>query len=175
MLSVLLVFGALVAALNWEAMRTPLRLELLVGSLDVAVGWVVLSAALVPALVLLLAGLLDQARSLRRLDVLERRLDDARTAAERARSAELEALQAELEAKLEAVRAALEGQAQGSETRLDARFDALEASLGERFEELRERVVRVRDELAADIAETEDTLLRGRVGPVRDPEEPDDA
>jgi hypothetical protein len=174
LLTVLLVLGALVAALNWEAMRRTVPLQLLYGTVDVAVGWLVLIAALVPALVLLLAGLLDQSRALRRVDALERRLEEARGAAERARSIEIEALERHLGERLETLRAALEGVAQGSEARLEARFEVFENALGGRLEELRERVVLVRDELAADIAEAEDTLLRGRASSLPE-EEPDDA
>ena len=162
LLTVLLVLGALVAALNWTEMRATLQLELLFGAVDVSVGLVVLIAAVVPALVLLLAGLLDQARALRRVDALERRLEEARAAAERARTVEIEALGRTLEERIDALRAGVDGVVQGSEARLEARFEGLETALGDRLDDLRERVVLVRDELAADIAEAEDTLLRGR-------------
>lgn len=161
-LTVLLVLGALIAALNWEVMRTPLRLELLAGVVQVSVGLVVLIVAVVPALVLLLAGLLDQARSLRRVDVLERRLEEARAAAERARTAEIETLERVLQERFETLRAGLEGVVQGTEARLEARLEVVEAGLGGRLEDLRERVILVRDEIAADIAEAEDALLRRR-------------
>jgi hypothetical protein len=175
LLTVLLVLGALVAALNWEAMRATLRLELLVGVVELALGWVVLLAALVPAVVLLLAGLLDQSRALRRVDALERQLDQARTAVERARSAEIEALERSLDERFEAARAGFEGALHGSESRLEARFEAVEATLGERLQDLRERVVLVRDELAADIAEAEDALMRGRAAPTASEDDADDA
>ena len=175
LLTVLLVFGALVAALNWESMRTPLRLELLVATVETAVGWVVLIVALLPAVVLLLAGLLDQARALRRVDALERRLEEARAAAERTRSTEIEGLAQEIDGRVAALRAALEGMQQGSDSRLEARLDGLEAQLAEGFEGVRERVVLVRDELAADIAEAEDALLRGRTGPAPTVDDVDDA
>ena len=165
LLTVLLVLGALVAALNWEAMSAPLRLELLVGVVEFALGWVVLLAALVPAVVLLLAGLLDQSRALRRVDALERQLDQARSAVERVRSAEIEALERSLDERFETVRAGFEGALHGSEARLEARFEAVESALGERLHDLRERVVLVRDELAADIAEAEDAIMRGRAAP----------
>ncbi len=173
LLTVLLVLGALVAALNWTQMRETLRLELLFGAVDVSVGLVVLIAAVVPALVLLMAGLLDQGRALRRVDVLERRLEEARAAAERARSAEIEALGRTFEERIEGLRAGVEGMVQGSEARLEARFEGLENALGDRLEDLRERVVLVRDELAADIAEAEDTLLRGRAAAVSEPDADD--
>lgn len=162
LLTVLLVVAALAAALNWDAMRTPLELELLVARAEVAVGWVLLAMTLTPIVVLLVAGLIDQARALRRVDALERQLEQARDAAERARSAEIEALERSLDGRLETLRSAVEGALAGSESRLEARFEAVEASLGERLEDLRERVVLVRDELAADIAEAEDALLRAR-------------
>lgn len=174
LLTFLLVLGALVAALNWEAMSAPLRLELLVGAVELALGWVVLVAALVPTVVLLVAGLLDQSRALRRIDALEGQLDQARSAVERARSAEMEALERSLDERFEAVRAGLEGALHGSEARLEARFESVEAALGERLEDLRERVVLVRDELAADIAEAEDALLRGRAA-AAPPDATDDA
>jgi len=160
LLTVLMVIAALAAALNWEAMRTSLRLELLVTSFDVAVGWVLLTMTLVPALVLLVAGLIDQARALRRVDALERQLEHARDAAERARSAEIEALERSLEGRLEGLREAVAEAVHSSEGRLDARLEASEQALAERLDSLWERVVVVRDELAADIAEAEDTLLR---------------
>lgn len=175
LLTVLLVAFALLAALNWDVMRTPLSLELLVTGLDVALGWVLLVMTLVPAAVLLIAGLLDQARALRRLDALERQLEQAREAVERARSAEIEALERSLEGRFEALGSSLEGALRGSEARLVDRFEGVEATLGERVSDLYERVVLVRDELAADIAEAEDTLLRRQAQGAGAEPTPDDA
>ena len=175
LLTVLLVVAALLAALNWDVMRAPVRLELLVGTVETAVGWVVLVMTVVPAAVLLIAGLLDQARALRRVDALERQLEQARDALERARSAEIEALEGSLDARLEALRSALDGAVLGSEARVVERFEMVEATLGERVADLYERVVLVRDELAADIAEAEDALLRRQAGGAAHEPSPDDA
>ena len=161
-LTILLVIGALIAALNWEVMGSQVRLQLIAGVAQVPLGLLVLGAALVPALVLILAGSLDQARTLRQLETLERRLEEARAAAQRARTVEIEALERSLQERFETLRAGLEGVVQGTESRLEARLEVVEAGLGGRLEDLRERVILVRDELAADIAEAEDALLRRR-------------
>jgi uncharacterized integral membrane protein len=174
LLTVLLIVGALIAALNWEVMGSTVRLQLIAGVAQAPVGLLVLAAFLLPVLLLLLAGMLDQARTLRQVETLERRLEEARAAAQRARSAELETLERSLQERFETLRAALEGVVQGTESRLEARLEVVEAGLGGRLEDLRDRVVLVRDELAADIAEAEDALLRGRPGATAPPAEPDD-
>jgi hypothetical protein len=160
---VLVVLGALVAALNWQSMRTPVFLDLLFTSVVVTVGAIVALVTATLLAIFLFAGLLDRSRQLHQVGVLERQLDDARHELERKRAADIEALGGDLEDRLEAAVSRVEGTLSRLQDRIDARIEEARADVAARVEAVRERVVVVRDELAADIAEVEDALLRRRI------------
>jgi DNA anti-recombination protein RmuC len=160
--TVLVVAGALVAALNWEAMAAGVGLSLIFTEVTVSVGALVALVAATLVIVFLLAGLIDRATHLRQLSQLERHLEEARAALAKKRSADLDALGQELAQRLDAVAAGVDGALARLEERWQAQAEGLHEDLGARLDAVRERVVVVRDELAADIAEVEDALLRER-------------
>jgi hypothetical protein len=164
---VLLVPVVVVAAFNLPALLRPVPVDLLVTTVRMPLWPVVLGVPLVLAAVFLGAALLDRARQLRQVAALERQLEEARAVVERGREQALDAAVRELTARLDALESVVEGVGTGMESRLGARLDAGDArreardkTLGDRMEALAERVARVRDELAADVAEAEDAVLR---------------
>ena len=171
---VLVVPVLVVAAFNVPALLAPVPVDLLVTTVRMPLWPFVVGVPLVLAAVFLGAALLDRARQLRQVAALERQLEEARATVERGREEALDAAVRELTGRLDALESVVEGVGSGTESRLSARLEALEASraagdeaVRERLTALADRVVRVRDELAADVAKSEDALLRALQGDER--------
>jgi hypothetical protein len=168
---VLLVPVLVVAAFNVPALLEPVPVDLLVTTVRMPLWPFLVGVPLVLAAVFLGAALLDRARQLRQVAALERQLEEARAVVERGREQALDGAVRELTGRLDALEAVVEGVGSGMEARLNTRLEALVArrdagdeALSERLSALAERVVRVRDELAADVAEAEDAVLRALQG-----------
>lgn len=165
--ALLLLPVLLVAAFNVPALVAPVPVDLGLLQVRLPLWPAVVGVPVVLVAVFLGAALLDRARQLRQLAALERQLAEARAAVDAGREAAVDGVAKELGARLAALEAVVEGVASGLEARVGARLEALEgrraardAELGERVKALEARVVTVRDELAADVAEAEDALLR---------------
>lgn len=165
--ALVLVPVALVAALNWSALVTPVAVDLWLITVRWPLWPAVVGVPVLLAAVFLAAALLDRARQLRQVAALERQLEEARAALDRGREKALDGVVHELGGRIAGLEAVAEGLVTGSEARLRDRVAALEARVGERdrdlaarLDGLEARVARVRDELAADVAEAEDAVLR---------------
>jgi uncharacterized membrane-anchored protein YhcB (DUF1043 family) len=170
LLVVLVVVGVFVVAFNWESMTVGVRLDLLFTTVVTTVGALVGLVALALTAVFLLGALLDRAKYLQQLSQMERHLEEARTELDRKRAADVAALSDEVAERFEGLRDALDGAAARLGVELGDRLEDVRGELAERIDAVRERVVVVRDELAADVAELEDALLRRRDGAVEEPE-----
>ena len=164
---VLVVPVLVVAAFNVPALLAPVPVDLLVTTVRAPLWPFVVGVPLALAAVFLGAALLDRARQLRQVAALERQLEEARAVVERGREASLDGAVLEVLGRLDALESVVEGVGSGMESRLGARLDALgerrdagDEAVRERLSALNERIVRVRDELAADVAEAEDAVLR---------------
>lgn len=159
------------AAANWSALSQPVAVDFLLFSVSWPLAPVVLGVPLLLTAVYLGAALLDRTRQLRQVTALERSLDEARKALDRGREAALDTLASRLESSIAALESVVEGSASGLEMRLGTRLAALDAHVGrldegqrERLEGLAARITRVRDEIAADVGEAEETLVRALRG-----------
>jgi uncharacterized integral membrane protein len=145
LLLVLLVVGllGLVAALNWDAITAPAKLNLLLVRVEAPLGLGLLAAMAVLAALLETAALVEVRGYAREILALRQLAESAETS----RYAEL---RRHLDAELAALRAAPGEAARG----LDARLAEVETRLKEEIE-------RVGNTLAAYIGELEDRLTRG--------------
>ena len=164
---VLFVPLSVLAVANWSALRTPVAVDLFFFSVNWPLWPFVMAVPLLLTAVYLGAALLDRARQLRQVASLERQLEEARKALDRGREAALDALAERFEARIAGLESVVEGSANGLETRLRERLSGIDAHLGRaeaeqrsRLEAVAARVAAVRDELAADVGEAEDALLR---------------
>lgn len=186
LLTVVVLVAALVAALNWDSLVRPVPISLLVASWQGPLGLALLVASPALAALFFLAALVDRAAQLRQVTQLDRQLADVRAklgARDREASHRLEGRLdgglAELKGQLSALKESLDTRvgtaAVTLESRVAERFQLLEQAVREalaskeardkeRGAALLDRVTRVRDELAADIAQAEDALAR-RAGP----------
>lgn len=165
--ALLVVPVLVVAAFNAPQLLAPVPVDLWVAEVRLPLWPAVVGVPLVLVAVFLGAALLDRSRQLRQVAALERQLEEARAAVDRGRDQALDGVARDLAARLDALEAVVEGVAAGVETRFGARVAALEAArvardgaVDERLAALSDRVLRVRDELAADVAEAEDAVLR---------------
>ena len=160
LLTVVIALGVLFAVLNWTALTAPLPVNLLFGRVEVPVGLTLLLVVLVLAVLFFLGAMFDRAAQLREIRRLEKQLERAR--------GQLDARRLE---EIAEVRDAVQAWGTSLERRLDERVGEAESSLRsvltdveardkERIAQLEQRVVLVRNELAADVGEAEDSLRR---------------
>jgi hypothetical protein len=165
-IALLLPLG-LMAAANWSRLFQPVLIDLFFFSVRWPLWPFVVAIPLLLIAVYLGAALLDRSRQLRQVASLERQLEEARAAVDRGREAALDAVATRVEGRLAALEAVVEGAAHGIEQRLGERLRAVDAHLGRaeeahrsQLEAVTARIGAVRDELAADVGEAEDALLR---------------
>lgn len=160
LLTVLILLLVLFAAVNWATLAAPLPVNLLVTRLEVPVGLVLLGVTVGLAVVFFAGALFDRAAQLREIRGLEKQLEKARTK-----------LDAQRLDEIGEVRDAIQAWGASLEKRIDERVGAAETSIkdaiaeadgreDDRMRALEERVVTVRNELAADVGEAEDTIRR---------------
>lgn len=160
LLTLAVALGVAFAVANWGTLTANLPVNLLVLRLEVPVGLILLIATLVLTAVFFLGALFDRAAQLRELGRLERRVDKLRAQLDQRRLEEIR----EVHDAVQAWGASLE-------KRVDERVGEAEASLRsaiadaemrqkKRASSLEERVLTVRNEIAADVGEAEDQLRR---------------
>jgi hypothetical protein len=162
----LLPLGLMVVA-NWSRLIQPVAIDLFFFSVRWPLWPFVVAMPLLLLAVYLGAALLDRSRQLRQVASLERQLEEARAAVDRGREAALDAVATRVEGRLAALEAVVEGAAHGIEQRLGERLRAVDVHIGQaeeaqrsQLEAVTARIGAVRDELAADVGEAEDALLR---------------
>jgi hypothetical protein len=168
---VLAVPLALLAAANWSELLTPVEIDVFLFSVRWPLWPFVVGIPVLLVVLYLGAALLDRARQLRQVAALERQLEEARRDLDRGREAAIDALGDRLQGHIAALESAVEGAVSGLEQRLAERVESVDEHVGRveeeqrtRGEALAARVAAVRDEIAADVGEAEDALLRALRG-----------
>jgi uncharacterized integral membrane protein len=167
LLTVLLVLVALFAAINWATLSTPLPVDLLLLRVEIPVGLVLLSVTAGLALVFFAGALFDRAGQLQEIRRLEKQLDRARAKLDEAQASELAQLNESLQAWGASLERRIDDRVGAAETRLEEALQDREGRDEERAKALEQRVLTVRNELAADVGEAED-LIRRMLGPTAD-------
>lgn len=167
LLTVVVLLGVLFVVVNWSMLTTNMPVNLLFGRIEMPVGLVLMLLVVILAAIFFMGAMFDRAAQLREIRRLERQLEKART--------QLDARRLE---EIAEVREAVQAWGSSLERRVDERVGAAENALRdamtdaesrekERIAKLEERVILVRNELAADVGEAEDSLRR-MLGPGRD-------
>jgi DNA anti-recombination protein RmuC len=171
LLTIVILAALLLAVLNMETLTTRVPLDLAVVRTTFPLGLALLIAVVVVALVFFLAALADRAGQLRQLTHIERQAESLRQKLEAYEAGEvnrveerLSAAAATLDERLDDVTRSLREQLEAGVADLTAKMrqqlETVEAQDAARHAELTERIAVLRNELAADVAQTEDTLLR---------------
>lgn len=158
LITFVVVVGLIFAIVNWQVLFAPTPVNLLVGTVQVPLGITLLLFAVGLSLVFFLAALWERAGQLRQVTHQERLIEDLQARLDRQQSAEIESLEGVLIDRTDLIRQQLEGDSGRVEANLRENLLELEERLNSRLEEVQERVVMVRNELAADIGELEDRL-----------------
>lgn len=168
LITVVVVLGLLFALLNWQLLFTRTPVNLLLGTVDLPLGFSLLILALGLSLIFFLAAIWERAGQLSQVTHQERVIDDLRARLDRKQAAEIEALDASLRDRIDTIRQQIETDSGRVEANVRENLASLEERLGERMDMVQERVVLVRNELAADIGELEDRLHTERSLPEAD-------
>lgn len=158
LITFVVIAGLVFAAVNWQVLFAPTRVNLLLATLEVPLGITLLVFTVALSLIFFLAALWERAGQLRQVTHLERHIEDLRARLDRQQSAEMVSLEGVLTDRTDLIRQQLESDSGRVEANLTASLLELEERLVSRLETVQERVVMVRNELAADIGELEDRL-----------------
>lgn len=167
LLTVLLVLFGLFAAINWPTLTTPLPVDLLVLRIEVPIGLVLLAVTAGLALIFFAGALFDRAGQLQEIRYLERQLDKARAKADEKQAGEVAQLKEAVQAWGSSLERRIDDRVGAAEERIKEALDASDDRDEKRVKALEQRVVTVRNELAADVGEAED-LIRRMLGPTAD-------
>ena len=160
LITLLLALAGIFAAVNWATLTTTLPVNLLVRRIDAPVGLVLLATVVAVALIGFLLSLLERADQLREIRTLERRLERTREKLDKQQARDIDDLKDAMRAWGESLEQRIDGRVERAEVTIQDAIDRAGEEDGRRFAELESRVTTVRNELAADVGEAEDTLRR---------------
>ncbi|MEX2534901.1 MAG: hypothetical protein WD273_04795 [Trueperaceae bacterium] len=158
LITLVVVVGLLFAVLNWQVLFTRMPVNLLLGTVQLPLGISLLVLAVALSLIFFLAALWERAGQLRQVTHQERLIDGLRERLDRKQSVELGALEGAFRDRIDALSQQIEVDSGRVEVNLQQSLSEMESRLIERMDLVQERVVLVRNELAADIGELEDRL-----------------
>lgn len=163
-LTVVNVFALIFAVTNWQTLMALETVNILLVPLRLPLGFILLLATVGLCILFFILAFFDRMGQLNQIVNLERELNGMRKKLEARRLEELSHIETALGEQLSGV----EGRVAETVTKLEATTrEALadfEAHTNEHLDKLEERVLLVRNELAADIAEAEDALRRSARG-----------
>lgn len=160
LITLVVLVGVVFAVTNWATLNAAVPINLLFLTVQLPLGLTLLTFALGLAVLFFVVSLVDRAGQLRQITQLERQNEGLRARLEKRRLEEFETLETRVLERVGASEGALTARLEKAEEGLREAMAEFEMREKERLDEVRERVVLVRNELAADIAEAEDTLAR---------------
>ncbi len=160
LVTVLIVLTVVFTAFNWPALSTYLPINFLFFQVQLPLGLFLIGAILAACLLFLLLSLLRRAGQLRQITNLEKQNDRLRAQLDKHRSEEFTGLEDRLGKKLDLLDARLTETSSGFRTVVGEHTNQIEAHERAQVERLEERVLLMRNELAADIAQVETSLRK---------------
>lgn len=158
LITLVVLLAIIFAVTNWQVLMTYQTFNVLFFQVFAPLSMILLWTAVGLSFLFFLLALLDRATQLRQITHLEGELERLHKRLEQKRLTELEALEARLDGHMDAIEEKLGGVADAMQSRLGDQQQALREELREHAGRLEERVLLVRNELAADIAQMEDNL-----------------
>lgn len=171
LITLVILLGIVFAVVNWATLNEAVPINLLFATVALPLGLTLLAFAVGLAVLFFVVSLVDRAGQLRQITSLERQNESLRARLETRRLEELEALERRVLDQVAGAQGTVVARIEKTEEGLRQALTEQETRTKERLDEVRERVVMVRNELAADIAEAEDALSR-RATPLPDVGEP---
>ena len=158
LITLVVLLALIFAALNWQTLMTYQDVNLLFVQVLAPLSMILLWTAVGLAVLFFLLSLLDRASQLRQITHLETEIERLHRRLDQKRLTELEELEVRLDAHMDLIEERLVGVADTMQSRLGDHQQALREEFREHAGRLEERVLLVRNELAADIAQMEDNL-----------------
>lgn len=158
--TIVVLLALIFAVANWETVTTALPVALLFWRVEVPLGLILLGATVILTAIFFFASLVERAAQLRQVSHLERQIEQLRERLEQKRLAELEGIERAFRERTDKLEGTVRERVDALEEALGERLAEHEMRTKDRIEGVSERVVLVRDELAADVAEAEDLLRR---------------
>ncbi|MCA9835399.1 MAG: DUF1049 domain-containing protein [Trueperaceae bacterium] len=160
LITIIVIISVVFAVTNWQALAANLPINFFFFTIQLPLGLILLGAAVILSAIFFFISLIDRAGQLNRITHLERQIETLQKKLEKKRIDELEGIEKSLSEKMTTLTTNVQGYASKVESLTSQGLAALESKTEAKFTHLEERVLLVRNELAADIAETEDTLKK---------------
>lgn len=157
LVTLVLVLAVLFAATNWSVLMTGQTVRLFFVPVTLPLGMVLLVTAVLLTATFFVISLIDRAGQLRQITHLENQLEKLQNKLEQKRLEELEGVEQRLSSRLEHLGEDVR-EVRSVERRIEEQQQLLKEALEVQAGQLEERVLLVRNELAADIAHVEDTV-----------------
>lgn len=160
LITVIILVSVLFAVVNWQVLAASVPMNFFFFTLPLPLGLVLLAAVVLLSSLFFFISLVDRAGQLRRITHLERQIETLQNKLDKKRIEEFASLEDILNSKVGDLSSKIEGFSNQVESLTSKGMASLESKSEEQFERLEERVLLVRNELAADIAESEDMIKR---------------
>ncbi len=160
LVTALIVITVIFTAFNWGALSTYLPINFLFFQVQLPLGLFLIGAFLLACLLFLLLSLFRRAGQLRHVMHIERQLDEVQKKLEKQRSDEIVGLENKILGRLDGLETRMSETDTGFRTVVSEHTNHIEAHERAQVERLEERVLLMRNELAADIAQVESSLRK---------------
>lgn len=162
--ALVVLLGIIFTVLNWPVLIAGQPVKLVFTHTQWSLGIVLVIIAVGLSVLFFVLSLADQAAQLRRVNRFQRQQESLHEALERKRLAEVEALEQTLIERVGALDQTLAKDSTQLQTALRADLEEHRQSWAEHAEKLEQRLLLLRNELAADIAQVDDTLRHKLTG-----------
>ena len=160
LITLVIIISIVFAIANWQTLTATLPINLLFLQFEFPLGLGLLLTAVLLSVLFFFVSLLDRAGQLRQITNLERQLQNLQGKLEKKRLGEFETLESSFAEQLTGLVTKLAESAEKLEGVTRESLGEFETRSQERFNKLEERVLLVRNELAADVASAQEALQR---------------
>lgn len=160
LITLVVVLGLVFAVTNWQTITTNLPINLLFFTLQIPLGLALLVTAIGLSALFFVVSLVDRAGQLRQITQLERQLEQLRARLDKRRLEEIGSIETAFNARCDELDKQIAAATEHLDGSLRESLADFEMRSKERVKAVEDRVILVRNELAAYIAEAEDSRLR---------------
>lgn len=160
LITFIVLMSLVFAVTNWQVLVASVPINFIFLSFQLPLGLVLLGASVLLCLIFFFISLIDRASQLSRITQLERQIENLGKKLDKKRLDELASIEKNLDDKVTSLSNQVQNYASQVESMTNSSLAKLESQAEAKFSHLEERVLLVRNELAADIAETEDSLKK---------------
>ena len=160
LVTALIVLTVIFTAFNWGALSTYLPINFLFFQVQLPLGLFLIGAFLLACLLFLLLSLFRRAGQLRHVMHIEKQLTDVQKQLDKRRFDEIVGLENKILERLDGLETRMSETDTGFRTAVSEHTSHIEAHERAQVERLEERVLSMRNELAADIAQVETSLRK---------------